>query len=339
MRALFPFCSSLAGTPALADANEITVGMTTRALRSSSANAVTGDSYIGGQLAFRASPARRTRSPRRGDRALAWAGADGTLFDMTTELERVPRRCARRTRWCRISRRCGGAGRCRTHVASLTDAMDRTVSDHGSAHRAGRARPPSARRRRRSLQAGCASELGYVAAAAVGLAGKSARPNDGTLRLQMTRRASAASPSADRTPRFPSSATSDVRCRLAPRHQSTGCDGDPASDRQRAGPHPSTSRSSTCKSEEDLRVRGARPHEGAGVRRPSGAVRRRGRRGPPPASSAGCSGRCRSRAATRTRCSSTSIPPSSTRTGSSSPTIRSSSTSKTSSSRSPRPCR
>ncbi len=171
--------------------NELSIGSTNRALRSSSADAVTGDSYIGGQLAFAhdlriGSPALRVAVTG----ALAWGGADGTLFDMTTELGQSAYLVGLRTRYTVVPHLAAGAavqvGAAHTSL-SLTDAMDRTVSDNGWGGIAeGALGLDLLAVDGNRFKLGMRVELGYVAAAAVGLAGKSARPDDGTLRLQMT---------------------------------------------------------------------------------------------------------------------------------------------------------
>jgi hypothetical protein len=171
--------------------NELSIGSTNRALRSSSADAVTGDSYIGGQLAFAhdlrlGSPALRVAVTG----ALAWGGADGTLFDMTTELGQSAYLVGLRTRYTLVPHLAAGAavqvGAAHTSL-SLTDAMERTVSDNGWGSIAeGALGLDLLAVDGDRFKLGMRVELGYVAAAAIGLAGKSARPEDGTLRLQMT---------------------------------------------------------------------------------------------------------------------------------------------------------
>jgi hypothetical protein len=171
--------------------NELSIGSTNRALRSSSADAVTGDSYIGGQLAF-AHDLRFGSPPLRiaVTGALAWGGADGTLFDMTTELGQSAYVVGVRARYTLVPHLAAGAavqvGAAHTSL-SLTDAMDRTVSDSGWGGIAeGALGLDLLAVDGDRFKLGMRIELGYVAAAAVGLAGRSARPDDGTLRLQMT---------------------------------------------------------------------------------------------------------------------------------------------------------
>ena len=171
--------------------NELSIGSTNRALRSSSADAVTGDSYIGGQLAFAhdlrlGSPALRVAVTG----ALAWGGAGGTLFDMTTELGQSAYLVGLRARATLVPHLAAGAavqvGAAHTSL-SLTDAMERTVSDNGWGGIAeGALGLDLLAVDGDRFKLGMRVELGYVAAAAVGLAGRSARPDDGTLRLQMT---------------------------------------------------------------------------------------------------------------------------------------------------------
>ena len=171
--------------------NELSIGSTNRALRSSSADAVTGDSYVGGQLAF--AHELRLGAPDvqvAVTGALVWGGAGGTLFDMTTELGQSAYLVGLRARYALVPHLAAGAtvqvGAAHTSL-SLTDAMDRTVSDHGWGGIAqGALGLDLLAVDGDRFKLGMRIELGYVAAAGVGLAGRSARPDDGTLRLQMT---------------------------------------------------------------------------------------------------------------------------------------------------------
>jgi hypothetical protein len=171
--------------------NELSIGSTNRALRSSSADAVTGDSYVGGQLAAAHDLHLGLRDVTLSvTGALAWGGADGTLFDMTSELGQSAYLIGVRARYAVLPHLAAGAavqvGAAHTSL-SLTDAMDRTVSDSGWGGLAeGALGLDLLALDGERFKLGLRVELGYVAAASVVLAGRSARPDDGTLRLPMT---------------------------------------------------------------------------------------------------------------------------------------------------------
>jgi hypothetical protein len=171
--------------------NELSIGTNDRALRSSSADAVTGDSYFGGQLAF----AHDLQLGLHGvsiaaTGTLVWGGADGTLFDMSTSLGQTAYLVGVRARYSVVPHLAAGAdlqvGAAHTSL-SLRDAMERTVSDDGwGAIAAGSLSVDVLAVDTPRFALGIRLALGYVAASAVSLSGKAARPDDGTLRLQMT---------------------------------------------------------------------------------------------------------------------------------------------------------
>jgi len=171
--------------------NELSIGSTNRALRSSSADAVTGDSYIGGRLAFAhelhlGPPGVRVSATG----ALVWGGADGTLFDMTTELGQTAYLVGVRARYSVVPHVAAGVavqvGAAHTSL-SLTDAMNRTVGGTGWGGVAeGALGLDLLAVDGDRFKLGLRLDLGYVASSAVALAGKSGHPDDGTLRLQMT---------------------------------------------------------------------------------------------------------------------------------------------------------
>lgn len=171
--------------------NELSVGSSDRALRSSSADAVTGDSLAGGQLGL----AHQLHVDLPGvtvsaTMGLWWGSAKGTLFDLATDLGQSAYLVGGRARYAVVPHIAASAGvqvgLAHTSLA-LTDAMDRKVADSawgGIAEGALGVDLLAIDTPRFSL--GIRIELGYVAAAAVTLAGKQARPDDGTLHLQMT---------------------------------------------------------------------------------------------------------------------------------------------------------
>jgi hypothetical protein len=183
--ALLLLCSTAyAGT-------ELSVGSSDRALRSSSADAVTGDSLTGGQLGL----AHQLHIDLPGftvsaTMGLWWGSAKGTLFDLATDLGQSAYLVGGRARYAVVPHIAASAGvqvgLAHTSLA-LTDAMDRKVADSawgGIAEGALGVDLLAIDTPRFSL--GMRIELGYVAAAAVTLAGKQARPDDGTLHLEMT---------------------------------------------------------------------------------------------------------------------------------------------------------
>jgi len=171
--------------------NELSIGSSDRALRSSSADAVTGDSLTGGQLGV----AHQLHIDLPdvavwATGSLWWGGAKGTLFDMSTDLGQSAYLVGGRARYAVVPHIAASAGvqvgLAHTSLA-LTDSMDRRVSDTGwggIAQGSLAVELYAVETPRFSL--GMRVELGYVAAAAVTLAGKASHPDDGTLRLQMT---------------------------------------------------------------------------------------------------------------------------------------------------------
>lgn len=172
--------------------DELSIGSTDRALRSSSADAVTGDSYVGGRLGV-AHELHLGGSPRLAAWAtgtLAWGGATGALFDLSTELGQSAYLVGVRARYAVVPHLAAGAqlevGAAHTSL-SLTDAMDHTLSDSGWGGIAeGALSVELLAVDGPRFRLGVRVELGYAAAAAITLAGRSAHPDDGTLRLQMT---------------------------------------------------------------------------------------------------------------------------------------------------------
>jgi hypothetical protein len=171
--------------------NELSIGSSDRALRSSSADAVTADSLTGGQLGFahelHLGLADLTVSATLG---LWWGSAKGSLFDLATDLGQSAYLIGGRARYAVMPHIAASAGvqvgLARTSL-DLTDSMDRRLSDAawgGIADGALALDLLAVDTPRFSL--GMRVELGYVAAASVTLAGKASHPDDGTLRLAMT---------------------------------------------------------------------------------------------------------------------------------------------------------
>jgi len=169
--------------------NELSIGSSNRALRSSSADAVTGDSLTGGQLGF--AHQLHVDLPDVAvwvTGSLWWGGAKGTMLDLATDLGQSAYLVGGRARYAILPHlaACAGVqvGLAHTSLA-LTDSMDRRVSDTGWGGIAQGALGLdllAVDQPRFSL--GVRLELGYVAAGSVALAGKASHPDDGTLRLQ-----------------------------------------------------------------------------------------------------------------------------------------------------------
>jgi hypothetical protein len=123
-------------TPAHAgDRNELTIGSWNRALRSASANAVTGENLGGGALTY-ARDLRIRPLPRLALWATAsftWAGAEGTMFQtLSTEIDALGFSAGARARY-RLLDRVVASGRLDIGTARtslrLADAMDRSAGD------------------------------------------------------------------------------------------------------------------------------------------------------------------------------------------------------------------
>jgi hypothetical protein len=125
-----------AAVPARAgDGNELTIGSWNRALRSPSANAVTGDNLVGGALTY----ARDVRiRPVPGlavwaTGSFTWAGADGTMFKtLATDIDVLGLSAGGRARYRLHDRVALSArldlGAARTSLR-LEDAMGHTAAD------------------------------------------------------------------------------------------------------------------------------------------------------------------------------------------------------------------
>src|SRR4051794_15209871 len=112
--------------------NELSIGSVGRALRTSSADALTGDSYGGGQLGY-----ARDLQLAIPDLAvwatgtLQWGGASGSLFDLGTELSQSAYLVGVRARYGVVSH-VDATAHVQVGVAhtslTLTDAMYRDAS-------------------------------------------------------------------------------------------------------------------------------------------------------------------------------------------------------------------
>ncbi|MGN6106452.1 MAG: hypothetical protein ACTHU0_15205 [Kofleriaceae bacterium] len=196
----FQIAAVLAGLGALAAQahagadNELSIGSYSRALRSSSANALTEDSLGGGTLAYarRLAFAPLPRLALWASGTFAWGGADGQMFQtLSTELDTVAFTAGARARYAVHPRLAAHArlelGTLRAGL-ELRDPMGRTASDArwGAAGTAalGVELFPIAHP---SVSLGIQLELGYAATSGIALTPSANRADDGTLRLPVER--------------------------------------------------------------------------------------------------------------------------------------------------------
>lgn len=177
-------CLLLASTAAHAD-TEIGVGTEVRALHSSSANALTDDSLVGGHVGV-----SRALLPNLWlTGGVRFGGASGTLFEMSTSVFQASLEAGVRGRYPLVGPLAAIAradlGMSNTKV-TLDDPSYQTLSDHAWAPLAsGAVGIELAGRIDRRIDMGFRFELGYVACAPVALAARSQVPADGTNRLTM----------------------------------------------------------------------------------------------------------------------------------------------------------
>jgi hypothetical protein len=176
-------------------AHEITIGSSTRALRTDSANALTEDSLGGGQLGY----AHALNLPLVPGVELwatgtfGWGGADGTMFQtMSTELDTLSFTVGGRARymlrtWLGATARLD-LGTARAAVA-IRDNADHTAADAGwGAIAQGTVGLELVLLRGSALRTfdlGVRFELGYVAASPISLTATPESGSDGTLQLEM----------------------------------------------------------------------------------------------------------------------------------------------------------
>lgn len=175
------------------DRNEITVTETNRALRTSSANAVTGDSLVGGALGY----ARKLdielvpKLELWATGSFAWGGADGQMFQtLTTEIDTLAFAAGARARYILHRRVAASAlldvGTARARLA-LSDDMGHSASDHGwgATTQAGVALDFYAVRGA-VMTLGLRFELSEVATSSIPLTATPASSSADTLTLEMT---------------------------------------------------------------------------------------------------------------------------------------------------------
>jgi hypothetical protein len=173
--------------------HELSIGSTTQTLRTSSANALTGDSLGGGRLAYGRGLDLEVIDGLAlwGEAGFAWGDATGTMFQtLDTELDTLGLSVGARARYALHPRVIASArldiGMTRAAVA-IRDRAGRSASDAGWG-------PSSTATlgvdllaiRRPRFALGLRTELGVVGAAPIALTAQPEVPDDDTLRLQMS---------------------------------------------------------------------------------------------------------------------------------------------------------
>jgi hypothetical protein len=173
--------------------NELTITETSRALRTSSANAITEDSLIGGELAYsrKLDVSFMPKLELWTVGTFAWGVADGTMFQtLTTELDTLALTVGARARY-RLHHRLDASARLdigATRAAfSVRDDMDHSASDAGwgAITGAGVGIDCYAFRGQRYALA-FRLELGAVATSSIPLTATPDSSGEGTLQLEMT---------------------------------------------------------------------------------------------------------------------------------------------------------
>lgn len=186
----------LAAPTAHAGPHELSLGGTTRTLRTDSANALTEDSLGGGQLGY----AHALDLPLMPGVALwatgtfGWGAADGTMFQtLTTELDTLSfsvggrARYPLRGRWLAATARLD-LGTSRAAVALRDDAGHSAADTGWGATAQGAVGIDLAliRPRTRDFSLGIRVELGYVIASPIALTATPESGSEGTLQLEMS---------------------------------------------------------------------------------------------------------------------------------------------------------
>jgi hypothetical protein len=115
--------------------NELAITETSRALRTSSANAVTADSLFGGELMYSRRVAVLPKLELWAQGTFGWGVADGTMFQtLTTELDTLALTIGARARYA-LHHRFDASARIDIGAAraafSIRDDMGHSASDHG----------------------------------------------------------------------------------------------------------------------------------------------------------------------------------------------------------------
>lgn len=174
--------------------NELTIGESTRALRTTSANALTEDSLVGGALAYgRQLDLQLVPGLELWAQAtFAWGGADGMMFQtVTTELDTLAFTAGGGLRYPLWRRVVAATGRVELGAAraavELRDGAGHTASDHGwGAMTSAAVGLELYAIRRDQFGLGLRFELGGVATSSIPLTAIPVEENDQMLELEMT---------------------------------------------------------------------------------------------------------------------------------------------------------
>ena len=177
-----------------ADRNELTIGSSTRALRTTSANALTEDSLTGGALAYaRQLDLQLVPGLELWAQAtFAWGGAEGTMFQtVTTELDTLAFTAGGGVRYPLWRRVVAATGRLELGTAraavELRDGAGHSASDRGwGATTSATAGLELYAVRRPQFGFGVRVELGAVATSSIPLTATPADTGGNTLELEMT---------------------------------------------------------------------------------------------------------------------------------------------------------
>jgi hypothetical protein len=173
--------------------HELSLGSSTRALRSSSANAVTADSLGGGSVGY-AHALDLDIFPRLAlwlEGSFGWGGVDGVMFQtLTTEVDAIAFTAGGRARYT-LHRNVHASARLELGTArarlAIRDDQGHTATDKGwgvtSSAGLGLELLAVARPR---FSLGLRAELGYVATSAVSLVATPEGERNNTLQLEMT---------------------------------------------------------------------------------------------------------------------------------------------------------
>lgn len=192
MRTVLALAILLAAAPARAGNNELTIGTYNRALRSSSANALTGDSLFGSEVGYARRFLELPRLVLWAHVAMTIGTAEGELFrTVDTHVESVGFALGGRARY-QLHRNVAVHARVDAGTANvslrLRDSMGHSARDHhwGAVSSVALGTDLFAYASRR-FSFGLRFELGYVAASAVELEAVPEGGNDTELALAMSR--------------------------------------------------------------------------------------------------------------------------------------------------------
>lgn len=184
----------IASTAHADDTHELSIGTTTRALRATSANALTEDSLAGGSLAYAHSLGLQVLLPGLqlwGEAGFGWGSADGSMFQtMRTELDTLSFTVGGRARYP-LRKRLIATGRVDLGMAraavAIRDSAGHTARDAGwGATSAATLGVDFLAIRAPRFSLGVRFEMGVVAQSPIDLTAEPESSDDDTLKLQMS---------------------------------------------------------------------------------------------------------------------------------------------------------